>query len=462
LSNHDPALGDAPRRLPLDAAQERALLRKINWRLLPLLFFCYIIAYIDRINVGFAKLHLQDALGVDAAVFSGIYGFGAGLFFIGYFLFEVPSNLILQRVGARVWIARIMIVWGIVSAAMMFINSPAVFYSMRFLLGAAEAGFFPGVILYLTYWYPARHRARTVALFASGALIAGIVGSPLSGALLGLDGLGGLKGWQWLFVLEAMPAILLGIVVFLVLPNSPREARWLSEPEKEWVVAQVEADRGLHDPRHPHSLGQVFRSGRVWLLCLVGFLLNVGGYGYELWLPSIIKNLSGQTDHIVGWINAVPYLIAACAMIVVSRHSDRTGERRWHLALSAIASAGGFALSAVFANPYLALASLVLAFAGLKSTMGPFWAMATASLGGTAAAGGIALINSVANLGGFFGPYLVGLIKDHTHKTLGALNYSQDAINAAGNLRSLLFLGAALLGMGLLALAIRPAAARKS
>jgi MFS family permease len=439
----------------LGVAGERALLAKINWRLLPLLFVCYIIAYIDRINVGFAKLHLQQALGVDAAVFSGVYGLGAGLFFIGYFLFEVPSNLILHRVGARVWIARIMVVWGIVSAAMMFTNSPAVFYTMRFLLGAAEAGFFPGVILYLTYWYPARHRARTVALFASGALIAGIVGSPLSGALLGLHGYGGLAGWQWLFLLEAMPAIILGIVVFLVLPNRPGEARWLTQPEKEWIAAQIEADRGLHEPHHPQSLAQVFTSGRVWLLCLVGFLLAIGGYGYELWLPTIIQNLSGQTDQIVGWINSVPYLIAAVAMIIVSRHSDSTGERRWHVAISALASAAGFALSALLADPYLALAALVLAFAGLKSTMGPFWAMVTSSLGGTAAAGGIALINSVGNLGGFFGPYLVGLIKDHTHQTLSALNHSQAAINAAGNFRALLFLGTSLLCMGLLVLAIR-------
>jgi ACS family tartrate transporter-like MFS transporter len=423
----------------LNDAQQAALLSKINWRLIPLLFFSYVIAYIDRINLGFAKLHLREVLGVNDVIFNSVYGLGAGLFFIGYFIFEVPSNLILQRVGARIWIARIMILWGFVSMAMMFIRSVSAFYAMRFLLGAAEAGFFPGVILYLTYWYPAKERARTIAMFVTGGVVAGIIGSPISGAILGLDGTLGLAGWQWLFLLEAVPAVIMGIVVLVVLPNGPQEVGWLSTSEKGWIASGLAEDRARRGAGDEHHLRDVFRSGRVWLLCLLYFLLNIGSYGYELWLPSIIKSFSGKSDAVVGWINAVPYVIAGIVMLVVGRNSDRTGERRGHVAGAAIASALGFGLSAYFTNPYLALASLALAFAGIKSTIGPFWAWTTTILSGQAAVGGIALINSVGNLGGFAGPYVVGLTKDRT----------------GSNLVALLFLGSALLCMGLLALTIR-------
>jgi ACS family tartrate transporter-like MFS transporter len=415
------------------------LLSKITWRLLPLLFVCYIIAYIDRINVGFAKLQLREVLGVDTTIWSSVYGFGAGLFFIGYFLFEVPSNLLLQRVGARIWIARIMIVWGLVSASMMFMKSVPMFYGLRFLLGAAEAGFFPGVILYLTYWFPAKERARTVALFAIGGVTAGIIGSPVSGVLLGLDGAGGLQGWQWLFLLEGVPAVLLGLVVLAVLPNRPGEARWLSEGEKAWLETRLQTEAAQLEGGDRHRLADALTSGRVWLLCLIYFLLNVGSYGYEMWLPTIIKGFSGQPDAVVGLINAIPYLLAAVAMYLVGHHSDRTGEQRWHVACAAAVSALGFGLSSYFQNPYLAMAALSLAFAGLKSTLGPFWALGTAFLSGTAAAGGIALINSVGNLGGFFGPALVGFMRDQT----------------GSNVAALLLLGAALLLMGILALTLR-------
>jgi len=419
----------------LGPAEQRALLSRVTWRLMPLLFLCYIVAYVDRINVGFAKLQLREVFGVDQAVFGSVYGFGAGLFFIGYFLFEVPSNLILQRVGARIWIARIMIVWGMVSTAMMFMRSTTVFYAMRFCLGVAEAGFFPGVILYLTYWYPAKQRARTMALFATGSVIAGIIGSPLSGAILGLDRAGGLAGWQWLFLLEGIPAMLLGLVVLVVLPNRPQQARWLSDREKAWLHEQaIQPEAEIH-----HRLADALADGRVWLLCLLYFLLNVGGYGYEMWLPSIIKGFSGQSYAVVGWVNAIPYLVAAVVMPLVGRHSDRTGERRWHVAVAAASSAAGFAMAGHFRNPYIAMASLTLALVGLKSAMGPFWALGTAFLSGTAAAGGIALINSVGNLGGFVGPTLVGVIKDRTGSDTAAL----------------LLLGGALLLMGLLALALR-------
>ena len=424
-----------------DALRERAILSKITWRLLPLLFLCYIIAYIDRINVGFAKLQLREALGVDEAVWGGIYGTGAGLFFLGYFLFEVPSNLVLQRVGARLWIARIMVIWGIVSTLMMFMKSVPMFYTMRFLLGIAEAGFFPGVILYLTYWFPAKERARTVAMFASGGVIAGIVGSPLSGAILSLDGTAGLAGWRWLFLLEGIPAVLFGVVILVFLPNRPQQARWLSDSEKSWLQKRLDDEAAQTGTQQRHRLADAFTSGRVWLLCLLYFLLNVGGYGYEMWLPSIIKGFSGMSDVLVGWINAIPYLLAAIAMLLAGRHSDRTGERRWHVAIAAMSSAVGFALASYFKNPYLAMSALALAFVGLKCTLGPFWALGTAFLSGTAAAGGIALINSVGNLGGYVGPRLVGVIKDRTGSDVAALP----------------LLGGALLLMGLLALTIRPA-----
>ncbi|HNX78279.1 MAG TPA: MFS transporter, partial [Prolixibacteraceae bacterium] len=278
---------DKPEVLTIENSPE--LYSKITWRLIPLLFFCYIIAYIDRINVGFAKLQLREVLGVDEAVFGSVYGLGAGLFFIGYFLFEIPSNLVMARVGARIWIARIMIIWGFVAAAMMFIHSTTMFYVMRFVLGVAEAGFYPGMILYLTYWYPARERAKVIALFATGAVIAGIIGSPVSGAILGMHGAAGLAGWQWLFLLEGIPAVLLGLVVLFVLPNGPAKARWLSPEEKEVVKRRLDAEIDQRKELVHFKFSQALKSKWVWLLCLVYFLLNVGGYGYELWMPSIIN-----------------------------------------------------------------------------------------------------------------------------------------------------------------------------
>ena len=422
------------------APRERETLSRITWRILPLLFLCYVIAYVDRINVGFAKLQLRDVFGVSESAFSSLYGLGAGLFFLGYFIFEVPSNLILQRVGARIWIARIMIVWGVISASMMFMKSASVFYVMRFLLGVAEAGYFPGIILYLTYWYPARERGRIVALFATGGVIAGIIGSPVSGALLKLGGFLGLAGWQWLFLLEGIPAVLLGVAVLFLLPDGPGRVRWLSEGEKAWLKGQLDEDLARSGSAQKHRLADAFSSGRVWLLCLLYFLLNVGGYGYEMWLPSIIKGFSGQGEFVVGLINAIPYLVSAFAMVFWGRHSDRTGERRWHVAGAAMASAAGFGLSAYFRNPIFAMAGLVLAFVGIKCMLGPFWALGTGFLSGTAAAGGIAFINSTGNLGGFVGPYAVGLIKSAT---------------GGSNVIALLFLGGALLLLGFLAFAIR-------
>ena len=423
----------------LGPEQSRKIYLKITWRLIPLMFICYIVAYIDRINIGFAKLQLQGVLGVDDNVFDSAYGLGAGLFFIGYFLFEVPSNLILQRVGARIWIARIMIVWGIVSSSMMFIGSITGFYLVRFLLGIAEAGFYPGMILFLTYWFPDKERAHTVALFATGTVVAGIVGSPLSGAILELNGSAGLEGWQWLFLLEGIPAVILGLVVILVLPDGPRKAKWLSSTEKAWILSRLDEEALQSKGRAHFRFSEAFLSGRIWLLCFIYFLLTVGIYGYEMWMPSIIKEFYLQSYSIVGLINAIPYLIAVIVMLIIGYHSDKTGERRWHVAIAAFAAAAGFGFSAYLQNPYLAMIALMASLVGLKSAMGPFWALSTTFLSGTAAAGGIALINSVGNLGGFVGPALVGILNDRT-----------------GSIRmSLWILAGALLLMGILILSIR-------
>ena len=395
----------------LAVEEQRAVLAKITLKLIPLLFVCYIVAYVDRINVSFAKDHLAAPMGVDPALLGNIFGTGAGLFFIGYFLFEIPSNMALQRFGARIWIARIMILWGIVSACFVFVNGVTSFYVLRFLLGAAEAGFFPGIILYLTYWFPAKERAKTMALFALGGVAAGVIGHPISGALLSMNGIWGIPGYKWLFVIEAIPAVLLGLVVLLRLPNGPAQAGWLQAREKQWLLGTLEREaRETAGSRRTH-LKDAFTSPVVWQLTFIYFLLNVAGYGFEFWLPSIVKKLSNQPDYVVGLINMIPYAAAGVAMVLVGRSSDRSGERHGYIAAAAFCSAIGFCAAAYFANPWLAVAALTLAFAGQKSSLGPFWAMGASTLSGTAAAGGIALINSVGNLGGYVGPKLVGVIE---------------------------------------------------
>jgi ACS family tartrate transporter-like MFS transporter len=401
----------------MDDARGRTVLRKATWRLIPFLFLLYVVAYLDRVNVGFAALQMNDALGFNAAV----YGFGAGIFFLGYFLFEIPSNLILQRVGARYWIARIMVSWGIVAVAMALVRDERTFYFLRFLLGVAEAGFFPGIILYLTYWFPTEQRARTVALFMTAVAISGVVGGPISGLLLSMHGFGGLEGWHWLFLLEGLPAIVLGVVVLFYLPDGPRHARWLSAEEQEWLVARLARDEQARAPAAGHTLRAALTSPRIWLLCLMYMCMVVGNYGYGFWLPQIIEGFGQLTDFQIGVLSALPYLVAAVGMVIIARHSDRTGERRWHVALSLIAAALGLALSGLLQWPPLAMLALALAALGITGSYGPFWSLPTAILSGTGAAGGIALINSVGNLGGFFGPYLVGYVKNVTQSFTGGL-----------------------------------------
>ncbi|SEO32574.1 D-galactonate transporter [Duganella sp. CF517] len=396
---------------PLDG-----LYRRVSWRLMPFLFLCYVAAYLDRVNVGFAKLQMLS----DLRFSDTVYGIGAGIFFVGYFLFEVPSNLLMTRTGARIWIARIMISWGVISSAMMFVDSVASFYVLRFLLGAAEAGFFPGIILYLTYWYPAHRRARMVALFMSGVAVAGVVGGPLSGWIMKtFAGLHGLSGWQWLFLLEGVPSTLLGIWTLFYLDDGIRSARWLSEGDKQ-KLEQAIAEEGKQQQHMP--LARMFSNGKVWLLALVYFLFVMGLYGVSFWLPQLVKNSGIDDVFTIGLLTAIPYFVAAVVMVLAARHSDRSGERRWHAAIAALAGALGLVVATVYSdNTVIAMAALSVATAGILSTFPIFWSLPTAMLGGAAAAAGIALINSVGNLAGFVSPYLVGAIKDATHSTANGI-----------------------------------------
>lgn len=342
----------------------RTALRKATVRLIPFLFVLYIVSFLDRVNVSFAALQMNEDLGFSDAV----YGLGAGIFFIGYFLFEVPSNLILERVGARVWIARIMITWGIISTAMFLVTGPVSFYLLRFLLGVAEAGFFPGIILYLTYWFPARERAKAVALFMTAVAIAGVIGGPLSGALLSLDEVVfGLSGWQFLFIAEGFPAILLGLAVLAFLPDRPSEARWLTDEERRWLEDSLSREEQLKTTHGTHTLRQAFVDGRLWLLCGVYFGTVTSLYGISFWLPTIIEEFSNLNEFLVGLLSAFPYLAAAIGMVVFAWHSDRTGERRWHVAIPAGLAALGLALTGpIGASPVAQMA--VLAWRPWEST----------------------------------------------------------------------------------------------
>jgi MFS transporter, ACS family, tartrate transporter len=390
---------------------EPELIGKISLRLIPFMFLLYIVSYLDRVNVSFASLQMNAALGFSAE----IYSLGAGIFFIAYFVFEVPSNLILHRVGARVWIARIMITWGIISSAMMFVKGPISFYVLRFLLGAAEAGFFPGMILYLTYWFPSDARGRAIARFMTATAIAGAIGSPISGLLLQMNGMRGLGGWQWLFLIEGIPSIVLAFVTLVYLPDGPAKASWLSAEEKEWISDRLEGERTDSSGQLHYSPGAAMSSSRVWTFAGIYFAIVMGFYGITFWLPQIVKAFSGTNDFLVGCLAAIPWIAATVFMIVTSNHSDRTRERRRHVALSAIAGAAGLMSAGIATNPVLELAALSLAAAGIWGTLGPFWAMSSKSLAGTGAAAGIALINSVGNLGGFLGPYLIGWVRMHTN-----------------------------------------------
>ncbi|KAF1054622.1 MAG: putative tartrate transporter [Burkholderia gladioli] len=388
---------------------ETTAYRKVTWRLAPLLMLCYVVAYLDRVNVGFAKLQMATDLNLSDTV----YGLGAGIFFFGYFLFEVPSNIILHRVGARVWIARIMITWGLISAAMMFVTTPAMFYVMRFLLGIAEAGFFPGVILYLTYWYPANRRGRMTTFFMTAIALSGVIGGPVSGYILkSFHGANGWAGWQWLFLIEGIPSIIVGVLVLIWLEDRIAGANWLTDEEKALLSRNVQAEDALKDDA---PIGRVLASPRVWLMALIYFSFVMGLYGVGFWLPTIIKSTGVTDSFTIGLLSAIPYAAAVVGMILIARSADRRRERRWHVAIPAALGALGLLLSVAWANQTaLAMVGLTLATIGILTTLPLFWSLPTAFLGGTATAAGIALVNSIGNLAGFLSPYLIGWLKQAT------------------------------------------------
>ena len=401
----------------LDPVDRQLVINRVTWRLIPFAFLCYVVAYIDRVNIGFAARELQQDLGLSATQ----YGLGAGLFFLGYCVFEIPSNLILEKVGARRWIARIMIAWGIVSMGMMFVTDVTTFMIARVVLGIAEAGFFPGMVLYLTYWIPAAERARTNALFMMAAPVSVIIGAPLSEWLLGMDGISGLRGWQWLFLIEGLPAVILGLLALKVLTDRPEQAHWLPDREREWLSATMSAERALRVQTGHSGVMRSLRSGRVWLLTIV-YLMNTSvTYGIFLWLPRMLQDTAGQGVS-VSLLTTLPFVAALVAMVLIGRHSDRTGERKYHVAACAVTAAAGLFLAVAFRNH---LYWLVLAFTicqvGQRSVMSVFWAIPPMLLGGTAAAAGIALINAIGNLGGFFGPTMMGWLRDATGGYSGGL-----------------------------------------
>lgn len=420
----------------MDSTQDRSrrsAIAKATRRLIPFLCLAYTVNFLDRVNVGFAALHMNKDLGFSPSV----YGFGAGIFFLGYIAFEIPSNLALQRFGARIWIARIMISWGLLACAMALVRSETGFYVMRLLLGIAEAGFFPGIILYLTYWFPAAERARIIALFMASVPLATVFGGPLSGALLEMHGFLGLAGWHWLFVIEGVPAVLLGIAALFVLDNSPAHARWLTEDERQALTATLAAEAETTKVVGYADLRAALTRPRVLALGLLYFLMVIGLYGIGFWMPQVIEGF-GLEPLQVGFLTAIPYLFAATAMVLWGRNSDRTGERRWHIALPLLLAACAFAWSA-YSGPLIpTMVALTIATLGFYAAFGPFWSLPTALLTGTGAAAGIALVNSMGNAAGFAGPYIVGVLKQATGSFSAALLFLAAAL-ALGGLMALCF-----------------------
>ncbi|WP_020656709.1 MFS transporter [Massilia niastensis] len=423
--------------------EQAAVYRKVNLRLIPFLFICYVAAYLDRINIGFAQLQMKADLGFSDAV----YGLGAGIFFFGYALFEVPSNLLLEKIGARKTLLRIMVLWGLTSAGMMFVSTPTQLYVARFLLGLFEAGFFPGIILYFTYWYPSGMRAKIIALFMSGMAVAGIIGGPLSGWIMNdMAGVNGWAGWQWMFLLEGLPAVLLGVMAWFLLQDRPSDARWLSTREKEVIEGTLQQDQRTLGPAHHGSLRHALRDPKIYILAFAYFTFIAGTYVITFWLPTIVKSF-GMTDPLrIGLLTAIPYIIGAVGMVLLSKHSDRTRERRWHAAGAAFLGGAGLVVASLLSG-HLALALVALSFAtiGILATMPLFWAMPTAYLSGPAAAGGIALINSLGLIGGFVSPFVIGWFKTETGSVNGGLYF----------VTALMVLGAITLLLGIPAQALR-------
>jgi D-galactonate transporter len=418
------------------AADADAIYSRIARRIIPVLILLFVMAWMDRVNVGFARLQMLQDLSFSDAVF----GFGAGIFYLGYLLFEIPSNLLLERIGARKTLARIALLWGATSIAMVLVKTVAVFYLLRFLLGAFEAGLYPGVILYLTYWFPARRRAKMTGWFMTSIPAAGIIGGPISGWIMGaMGGTAGLANWQWLFILEGIPSIIVGLLTLVVVADTPADARWLTAREKALVHADLEADRQSAGDR-THGFGDALRNPRVWLLTVIYFCLVSANPTFGFWGPTIISGMGVTSNTTIGLLSAVPYAAAMIALVLVGRSSDRIAERRYHCALSCLAAAVGLVLIGQFAGtPALALAALIVGVSGVLSAFSPFWQMPTTLLAGTAAAGGIALINSIGNLSGWLGPFVVGWLMDITGRTSAGL-YVIAGLETAAALLIVLFI----------------------
>jgi MFS family permease len=432
-----PRSHDADREPPTNQAEERAYAR-VTWRLLPFLCACYLIAYLDRVNVGFARLSMLGDLGLSEAA----YGFGAGVFFIGYFLFEVPSNLALHRIGARVWIARIMITWGLISGAMAFtgtlaqatgLGSDTVFYILRFLLGAAEAGFFPGVLLYLNYWYPAHRQSRAVALLLAAQPLSFVVGAPISGAIMeNFGGVRGLYDWQWLFLIEAAPAVLLGIVVLFYLDNGIGDAKWLAADERRLLAERLARDA---KSKRDAPLRALLKSKPLWTFTAIYLLIVMGVYGINFWLPSIIRETGVESALSIGWITALSYFVSAVLAILIARRAERRNEKRWHAAIAAVLGGVALALSAGSGDStWLTVAFVTVASAGALVTMSLFWSFPGSLLVGAGVAAGLAAVNSVGNLGGFIGPYLLGSLTEWLGSTTAGIGVLGGCIAVAGGL----------------------------
>ena len=384
---------------------ESAVISRLMWRLMPFLFLLYIVAFLDRINMSFAVLQMRGQLGLSERVI----GRAGGMFFAGYFFFQLPSNLVLEKFGVRRWISGLMVTWGLISCLMIFVKGPISFYGMRVLLGAAEAGFFPGMILYMKRWFPANARARAVAWFMLANPVAGMIGSPVSGWLLGHQGK--LAGWQWMFLMEGVPAIVLGAMVYWVLSDSPKEASWLKGDERAWLLDRLSVEQQAESAASNGGFWQVLISPRIWALSLVYFGVSTTMYGVTLWLPSVIQSLSGLSNLATGLIAVLPFLATAIAMVLVGMHSDHTGERRWHTAIPAFSGAVALTVAGYGHSTVVVVAGVGLGLVCAESMVGPFWAMATSRMRGLSAAAGIAVINSLANLGGYYGPDIIGFFR---------------------------------------------------
>ncbi len=401
----------------MDRTLERSTMRKVYLRLLPFAVLSYVLAYIDRINVSFAGLTMRGDLGMSA----GTFGFAVGMFYWAYFLFEVPSNVILQKVGARIWIARIMITWGILAGLTAMVTGPTSFGIVRFLLGVAEAGFFPGIILYFTYWFPSHHHARIVSGFLIGLPIAVALGAPISTGLLGLDGLFGLRGWQVMYIAEAIPTVVIGVITFFVLTDRPEQAKFLTAEERNWLVTRIAAERRATEAVRTFTLWQALYNPKVLLLALNYVGIVTASLGMLIFIPQMIKSLGDYSNMTVGWLTMIPYTCGAIAMVVWGRISDRMNERRWNLFIGCVFSTVGLVIAGMTMGTWWALVGMSIAAMGFYGSKGPFFAMPPMFLSGAGLAAGIAWINSIGNLGGFFGPWYVGVMKDLTGSYAGGL-----------------------------------------